>query len=136
MECARDGRLVASVDLATSRDVALACRAVSRAMDGMKVRPMPKTRFATAVSEIARNTVLHGGGGRITLHVLDQPRRIRAVCVDQGPGIVNVEQALQDGFSTADGLGKGLGGAKRLVDDLVIDSTPGQGTTIRLTSAV
>ena len=91
-----------------------------------------QTKIVTAASELARNTVLHGGGGTLQLEALnDGPRRgLRLVFEDRGPGIPDVDQALKDGFTTAGGLGLGLGGARRLMNDFQIESQPGEGTRV------
>jgi len=89
----------------------------------------------TAASELARNTVIYGGGGTTRFEALHEgPRRgLRLVFQDKGPGIPDVAQALRDGFSTGSGLGLGLGGARRLASEFDIASVPGQGTTVRIT---
>ena len=91
-----------------------------------------QTKIVTAASELARNTVLHGGGGTLRLEALnDGPRRgVRLVFEDRGPGIPDIDQALKDGFTTAGGLGLGLGGARRLMKDFQIESQPGEGTRV------
>jgi serine/threonine-protein kinase RsbT len=91
--------------------------------------------LATAVSEIARNIVVHAGKGKISfVPVTDGRRRgIVAIARDDGPGIPNLAQAMQDGYSTKGSLGLGLSGAKRLVDEFSIESAAGAGVTIRLT---
>ncbi|MGR3593582.1 MAG: ATP-binding protein [Limimaricola soesokkakensis] len=120
------------VELRQERDVAAARIAVSKAMDALGARALRKTRFVTAVSEIARNALDHGGGGVLEIYRLDRPRRIMIRCSDQGPGIANIDQAMTDGFSTARSMGKGLGGARRLVDAFRIESRVGAGTTIEM----
>ena len=94
-----------------------------------------QTKIVTAASELARNIVTYGGGGTVHLEALnDGPKRgLRLVFEDHGPGIADVEAALRDGFSTGSGLGLGLGGAKRLSNDFVIDSRPGEGTRVAIT---
>jgi serine/threonine-protein kinase RsbT len=94
-----------------------------------------QTKMVTAASEIARNTVLYGGGGALRIETLnDGPRKgLRLVFEDQGPGIPDVDLAMRDGYSTGTGLGMGLGGARRLVNEFRIDSRPGQGTKVMLT---
>ena len=94
-----------------------------------------QTKIVTAASELARNTVLHGGGGRAIVEaVSDGIRRgIRLTFEDNGPGIADIEQAMRDGFSTAGGLGLGLSGAKRLSSEFSITSAPGQGTRVVIT---
>jgi len=94
-----------------------------------------QTKIVTAASELARNTLVHGGGGRVRLEALnDGDRRgLRVVFEDAGPGIPDLAQALRDGFTTGNGLGLGLGGAKRLSNQFEIDSKPGQGTRVSIT---
>jgi len=95
-----------------------------------------QTKFVTAASELGRNTVIHGGGGVANLEVLEQPgmrRGIRLTFEDHGPGIVEIEQALRDGYTTGSGLGLGLGGAKRLSDEFSIQSIPASGTRVVIT---
>lgn len=129
----RNGRLVTTVKLVTDRDVTRARRAVAEAFDTAGARAIRKTRFVTAVSEIARNAVMHGGGGEISVFVHDgRPARISVLCVDQGQGIDDLQQALRDGFSSAGSMGKGLGGARRLVDEFEIQSTAETGTAVRM----
>lgn len=94
-------------------------RAVAAAL-GFDV--VDQTRIATAVSEIARNALVHGGSGKMTLRTINQKKGLEIVIVDQGPGIPDIDQALKDGYSTIGGLGLGLGGAKRLMDELHIKS--------------
>ena len=93
-----------------------------------------QTKLVTAVSELARNAVLHGGGGEVRIDTVDSGpgRGVRLVIADSGPGIADIDQALTDGHTTGHGLGLGLGGARRLVDDFSIESAPGQGTTVTI----
>lgn len=92
------------------------------------------TMIATAISEIARNITSYAGRGAVRVAVADREGRQALVvrAEDEGPGIANVERALEDGYSTGRGLGMGLPGARRLMDRLIIDSTPGQGTVIEM----
>jgi serine/threonine-protein kinase RsbT len=94
-----------------------------------------QTKIVTAASELARNAILHGGGGAATIEVLVNGARrgIRLVVQDRGPGIADIEQAMRDGFSTVGGLGLGLSGAKRLSNEFSIVSEPGRGTTVAIT---
>ena len=94
-----------------------------------------QTKVVTAASELARNAIVHGGGGTVELESLTNgPRRgLRLTFADQGPGIADITQALKDGFSTGSGLGLGLGGAKRLSSEFEIRSQLGAGTTVRIT---
>ncbi|MEU7646487.1 anti-sigma regulatory factor [Streptomyces huasconensis] len=91
-----------------------------------------QTRIVTAASELARNAYVHGGGGTLTLEIVRQGGRrgLKLVVSDQGPGIADIEQAFIDGFTTGAGLGHGLGGARRLMDEFHVWSCPGQGTTV------
>ncbi|MFC7490799.1 MULTISPECIES: sigma-70 family RNA polymerase sigma factor [unclassified Knoellia] len=92
------------------------------------------TMLATAVSEVARNIVRFASGGEVSIELLDRPRTgIRVVARDTGPGIRDIDRALQDGFSTYQGLGLGLPGSRRLMDEFSIVSEPGQGTTVTMT---
>lgn len=90
------------------------------------------TIIATAISEIARNTVLYAHDGRIDLRVVQQGARrgLQVITRDDGPGIADLALAMQDGYTTSNGLGIGLPGAKRLMDEFDIESEPGKGTTI------
>jgi serine/threonine-protein kinase RsbT len=94
-----------------------------------------QTKMVTATSELARNTVIHGGGGTAQLEALTSGNRrgLRVIFVDQGPGIPDIAQALTDGYTTGEGLGLGLGGAKRLVNEFEITSRPGAGTRVCIT---
>ncbi len=88
-------------------------------------------RITTAISELARNAVVHGGGGMVTIKTIQNDKTgIEIICRDEGPGIVNLELALQGGYSTVGGLGIGLSGARRLMDEFKIISSPGKGTTV------
>ncbi len=94
-----------------------------------------QTLLATAISEVARNITTYATRGEVLLSVVrdDNGRRgIRVIARDQGPGIENVELALQDGYTSGTGLGLGLPGARRLVDEFRIETSPGQGTTVTL----
>jgi serine/threonine-protein kinase RsbT len=92
------------------------------------------TLLATAISEVARNITTYAGSGVVTLRTVRERERegIEVVASDEGPGIDNVELAMQDGYSTRNGLGLGLPGTRRLVDDFELATQPGVGTTVRL----
>ena len=94
--------------------------------------PVDQTKILTAASELARNALVHGGGGRCLLNALERDGRVGLCMVfeDQGRGIPDVEAALKDGFSTGGGLGLGLGGARRLLGDLTIESRVREGTRV------
>jgi serine/threonine-protein kinase RsbT len=92
-----------------------------------------QTKLVTAASELARNTLIHGGGGLVTVEVVKAFNGrigIRLRFDDQGPGIASIELALKDGWSSGTGLGLGLSGSRRLVDDFELTSAPGAGTSV------
>ena len=95
-----------------------------------------QTKIVTAASELARNTVIYGGGGEMRIErVFEGPRRtgLRLTFEDQGPGIADIELALRDGFTTGNGLGLGLNGARKLSHQFDIWSKPGEGTRVTIT---
>jgi serine/threonine-protein kinase RsbT len=94
-----------------------------------------QTKIVTAASELARNTVQYGGGGRVTIEAVEDlgRRGIRLTFEDEGPGIPDVALAMKDGYTTAGGLGLGLSGARRLSNDFRIESAPGKGTRVTIT---
>jgi serine/threonine-protein kinase RsbT len=95
-----------------------------------------QTKIVTAASELARNILEHGGGeGHVQLDLLSNHARngLRLTFEDKGTGIADIDQALKDGFTSGSGLGLGLGGAKRLVNDFAIESRPGEGTRVTIT---
>jgi serine/threonine-protein kinase RsbT len=91
-----------------------------------------QTKLVTAASELARNTLRHGGGGHATIEVVSNGTRrgVRLTFEDEGPGIADIETAMKDGYSTGGGLGLGLSGAKRLSNEFAIRSAPGEGTRV------
>ncbi|WP_198117344.1 anti-sigma regulatory factor [Massilia rhizosphaerae] len=91
-----------------------------------------QTKLVTAASELARNTLKYGGGGTVYLDALADGFRkgVGLIFVDNGPGIPDLDMALRDGYTTGGGLGLGLGGSKRLVDEFAIDSRAGEGTAV------
>ena len=93
-----------------------------------------QTLIATAISEIARNIITYAGEGGISLSTLNdsQRRGLLIIARDEGPGIPNLNEAMQNGYSTSGSLGLGLPGAKRMMDEFEITSEPGKGTTIRM----
>jgi serine/threonine-protein kinase RsbT len=122
------------VALNSSEDIVNVRQAVRARAVELGFSLVDQTKLVTAASEIARNTVIYGGGGWAELELLESGGRkgVQIVFEDQGPGIPDINKALQDGFTTGGGLGLGLGGAKRLVNDFEISSTPGSGTRIAL----
>jgi len=93
-----------------------------------------QTKLVTAASELARNTLEYGGGGEVTVETLNDGGRkgVRLTFSDKGPGIENVELALKDGYTTGNGLGLGLSGAKRLSNEFELHSKPGEGTRVMI----
>jgi serine/threonine-protein kinase RsbT len=119
----------------SGEDIVLVRQAVRQWAIELKFSLVDQTKIITAASEIARNTLDYGGGGTVRLESLndDDRRGLRLTFDDKGPGIENIGQALKDGFTTGSGLGLGLGGAKRLVNEFEIVSRPGEGTRVVLT---
>jgi serine/threonine-protein kinase RsbT len=93
-----------------------------------------QTKFVTAASELARNTLDYGGGGSVRIEALQEGirRGVRLTFEDHGPGIADLSRALQDGYTTGTGMGLGLGGARRLVNDFTIESAVGVGTKVMI----
>ena len=120
------------IEITNEQHIVQARQIARRVAEKLGFRLVDKTRVATAVSELARNVYVHGGGGRMEIAEIHQGGKIgiRFIFVDEGPGIPNVEEAMQDGFSTNNGLGQGLPGSKRLMDDLQIESKLGKGTKV------
>jgi serine/threonine-protein kinase RsbT len=113
-------------------DVVLVRQAVRKWAAEMGFSLVDQTKIVTAASELARNTLIHGGGGTAGLEALVEGARrgLRLTFADQGPGIADIEMALRDGYTTGSGLGLGLGGSKRLVNEFEIVSRPGEGTRV------
>lgn len=120
--------------IATDQDV-VAARQRGRAMAlGLGFSASDSTLLATAISELARNIVSYAGQGEILLRAVQNSGRpgVSVVARDDGPGIVSIEQALRDGYSTSGSLGLGLPGVRRLVDEFEITSEVGRGTTVTI----
>ncbi len=113
-------------------DVAAARRGVTAWAREIGLTVLDRTKVVTAASELARNTVLHGGGGVMCLEIVRDGTRqgLRLTFEDQGPGIADIGRALEDGYSTGDGMGLGLPGARRLVNEFALTSTRGVGTRV------
>jgi serine/threonine-protein kinase RsbT len=116
-------------------DILLARRLVRERAAEIGLGVLDLTKIVTAASELARNTVIHGGGGTMLLVTLvdDERRGVRLTFEDKGPGIADLEQAMTDGFTTKGGMGLGLGGSKRLVDEFEVVSRVGEGTRVTVT---
>jgi serine/threonine-protein kinase RsbT len=122
-----------AISLESEHDIVVARGEVRAIAIALGFRPIDQTRLATVTSELARNIVKYAGRGQ----VIAQPTRapdgregLRLIFEDSGGGIPNIEAAMRDGFSTGRGLGKGLPGSQRLVDEFKIESTPERGTRI------
>jgi serine/threonine-protein kinase RsbT len=120
-----------TIPVASEADVVAVRRSVRESAAKLGFSLVNLTKIVTAASELARNTLIHGRGGRMELTTLNGPRvGIRLVFQDKGPGIPNIDLALRDGFTTGSGLGLGLGGTKRLVNEFELKSRVGEGTTV------
>lgn len=118
--------------LKSSNDVVLARQKVRQWATELRFSLVDQTKLVTAASELARNALDHGKGGAMTMESLANGAKagLRLIFEDQGPGIPNIEQALKDGFTTGSGMGLGLGGSKRLVNEFSIESEVGKGTKV------
>lgn len=118
----------------SNEDVVWVRRRAREFLEERKYSLIDQTKMVTAASELARNTLLHGGGGEATIEEISRGARtgVQIRFKDEGPGIPDVDKAMQDGYTTGDGLGLGLGGAKRLVNEFEIVSAPGKGTTVTI----
>jgi serine/threonine-protein kinase RsbT len=123
------------LEVGTDQDVVRVRQLVRTVAVSVKLSLVDQTKLVTAASELARNTLVYGGGGTVVVTRVDNGRRqgIRIVFSDQGPGIADLDLALTDGYTTGGGLGLGLSGARRLVDEFDIDTAMGRGTTITVT---
>ncbi|WP_432929502.1 anti-sigma regulatory factor [Microbispora sp. CA-135349] len=121
--------------ITTNGDVVLVRQQVRTAAAEIGLSLVDQTKIVTAASELARNALVHAGGGRVRIEVVTNGPRsgLRLVFTDNGPGIPDVEQALTEGWSTGGGLGLGLSGSRRLMDEFDLVSAPGEGTTVTVT---
>ncbi len=119
----------------TSEDIVVARQVARRHAVAVGFTLVDQTRLITAVSELARNMVEHGGGGVMTARLVRNQERLglQVVFEDEGPGIADIGQAMTDGYASRNGLGLGLGAAKRLSDEFEIASEVGSGTRIAIT---
>jgi serine/threonine-protein kinase RsbT len=124
-----------TVEIKTGEDIVSARKKVRTGMIESGFTLIDQTKMVTAASELARNTIDYGKGGTMRIEHLVNGERIgiRLIFLDHGPGIPDIQQALKDGFTTGSGLGLGLGGSKRLVNEFDIRSEPGKGTQITVT---
>ncbi|WP_110968717.1 anti-sigma regulatory factor [Pseudomonas huaxiensis] len=117
------------------QDVVLARQTARKVATECGMRLIDQTKLVTAVSELARNTMVYGGGGDMDWQVLEDVGRVgvRLKFSDNGPGIADIRLAMTDGWTSGGGLGLGLSGAKRLVEEFELDTAPGEGTRITIT---
>lgn len=120
------------LDIHIDSDVVRVRQAVRALALEAKLSIVDQTKIVTAASELARNTLVHGGGGYAELQLLQENGRtgVRALFADEGPGIADLSRALAGGFSTGGGLGLGLSGSRRLVDGFELDTDAGRGTRV------
>lgn len=124
-----------SLAIVSQEDVVLVRQAVRKAGVEAGFTLVDQTKIITAASELARNAFVHGGGGTVLIeHVEEGARKgLRLTFTDEGPGIPDIERALKDGYTSGNGLGLGLGGAKRLSNEFSIWSEPAKGTRVTIT---
>ena len=123
-----------TLSLRSSEDIVLIRQAVRSAAVDLRLSLVDQTKIVTAASELARNTLDYGGGGTVRIQGLQEGGRrgLRLTFEDKGPGIPDVERALKDGYTTGNGLGLGLGGARRLSSEFALESRPGEGTKVTI----
>ena len=123
-----------TLSLRSSEDIVLIRQAVRATAVDLRLTLVDQTKIVTAASELARNTLDYGGGGTVRIQGLQQDGRrgLRLTFEDKGPGITDIERALKDGYTTGNGLGLGLGGARRLSSEFAIESRPGEGTKVTI----
>ena len=124
-----------SLPIRTSEDVVMVRTYVRKLATDLKFGIVDQTKIVTAASEIARNTLDYGQGGELRMEALNNgvKRGLRLIFVDHGPGIRDIDQALTDGFTSGNGMGLGLGGTRRLMDEFEISSKLNEGTTVTIT---
>jgi serine/threonine-protein kinase RsbT len=122
------------IPITSPSDVVRVRNAVRSAAERVGYRALDVTKLVTAASEIARNTLVYGGGGRADIDIIEMGIRtgVRLVFTDEGPGIPDIGLALQEGYTSGTGMGLGLSGSKRLVDEFAIESEVARGTRVTL----
>jgi len=123
------------VPLRAEQDIVLARQGVRRLAQELGFGIVDQTKIVTAASELARNAIIYGGGGEMRWETLNEGSRrgLRLHFVDQGPGIPDLERAMTDGWTSGTGMGLGLSGAKRLVNEFEIETAVGRGTRVTIT---
>jgi serine/threonine-protein kinase RsbT len=122
------------IEIVTDGDIVRARQAGRELAASAGCASTDQTMVATAISEIARNLLTHAGGGDLEMRLVDRLGRtsLEIIARDDGPGIGDLERALEDGFTTGDGLGLGLPGARRLMDEFTVESEVGLGTVVTM----
>lgn len=123
-----------TLPLEQEQDIVMARAAVRKLSQELKFSLVDQTKMVTAASEIARNTLIHGGGGMMTWEVLADGVKngLRLIFEDKGQGILNMDLAMMDGWTSGSGLGMGLSGTKRLVNEFDVQSEVGVGTRVTI----
>ena len=124
-----------SFPIRSEPDIVMARQLVRKLTQELKFSLVDQTKMITAASELSRNTLVYGGGGAMEWALVQSDVRsgLRLAFVDQGPGIPDLELAMKDGWTSGSGMGMGLSGSKRLVNDFELDSAPGRGTRVTIT---
>lgn len=124
-----------ALSVRTSEDVVTVRTSVRKMAAELRFGIVDQTKIVTAASEIARNTIDYGRGGDLRMEALENglKKGLRLIFADQGPGIRDIEQAMKDGFTSGNGMGLGLGGTRRLMDEFDIASKLNEGTTVTIT---
>ncbi|MEZ0310864.1 MAG: anti-sigma regulatory factor [Myxococcota bacterium] len=124
-----------TLPIRSDSDVVAVRQAVRTVAAALRFSVVDQTKIVTATSELARNTLIYGGGGVAVIAQVNNNGRdgIRVIFEDKGPGIADIQRALTDGFTTGNGMGLGLGGSRRLVNEFDLVSKPGEGTRVTIT---
>ncbi|WPB56064.1 anti-sigma regulatory factor [Xylophilus sp. GOD-11R] len=124
-----------SMPIETEQHIVVSRQMVRTLCQELKLSLVDQTKMITAASELSRNTLIHGGGGQMRWEIVEANGRrgLQLHFEDQGPGIADLKLALTDGWTSGSGMGLGLPGSKRLVNDFDLQSAPGQGTRVSIT---
>lgn len=124
-----------ALSVRTSEDLVIVRTSVRKLAAELRFGIVDQTKIVTAASEIARNTIDYGRGGDLRMEALENglKKGLRLIFADRGPGIRDLEQAMRDGFTSGNGMGLGLGGTRRLMDEFDIASKLNEGTTVTIT---
>ena len=127
--------ITGSIPLLTEADIVMCRQAVRRLAQQIKMSLVDQTKLITAASELSRNTLVYGGGGEMRWDIVQQGVRtgLRLAFEDHGPGIPDVDSALTDGWTSGGGMGLGLSGSRRLVNDFELRTAAGEGTCVTVT---